>query len=675
MDEDDKYNFSYTFSILTIAPATVTVTADSYSRPYGGANPPLTYSYSGFVNGEDSTVIDTEPTISTLADGSSNAGDYEITLAGGVDDNYEFNYVMGTLTVTKIPLDTKPDTQFRVYGESNPDFTLTYIGFVNGDDASVIDEEPTMETVATEESNVGDYFIEIHSGFDNNYTFDFTYGVLRITKAELAAKADDKAKAYGETNPDLTITYTGLVNDDDASDIDNPPALATVADESSIPGTYAITLTGGDDNNYTITNADGILTVNKAVLTVAADDKEKSYADDNPELTFTYAGFVNGETEADLDEQPTIFTTADAASSAGTYPISLTGGSDSRYDIVLTDGVLTVNPVALEVTAEDKTKVYGEAVPELTYTITGFVAGENESDLSSPVLISTDADESSDAGVHAINVSGAEAINYSINFIAGELSITKATLTATADDQMRGYGESNPDFTVSYDGFVNGDDAAVIDEDPVGSTIATETSDIGTYEILLSGGSDNNYDFTLVSGVLTIGKADQTITFPAIPDAVVGDEDFSPGATASSGLEVTYMSSNTDVATITAEGLIHIVSAGTVTITASQSGNDNFNAADDVDQTLTITEEPDGVNSMSISALSVYPNPSQGALNIATAEPGEEITFRVYDLTGNVILSLEDVVTPYQLYIEQAGVYFVHIENKGVVTMRKIVIE
>lgn len=79
----------------------------------------------------------------------------------------------------------------------------------------------------------------------------------------------------------------------------------------------------------------------------------------------------------------------------------------------------------------------------------------------------------------------------------------------------------------------------------------------------------------------------QTITFPAIPVKTVGIADFSGGATASSGLAVTYTSSNTAVATIV-NNLIHIVGAGTAVITASQAGSTYYYPAAPVAQTLTV---------------------------------------------------------------------------------------
>ncbi len=93
---------------------------------------------------------------------------------------------------------------------------------------------------------------------------------------------------------------------------------------------------------------------------------------------------------------------------------------------------------------------------------------------------------------------------------------------------------------------------------------------------------------TLVS--ITFGsssKLNQTITFPPIPNATLGDSDFNPGAAASSDLVVSLVSSNTAVATIVA-GNVHLVGVGTTTITASQAGDATYNAAQSVSQTLIV---------------------------------------------------------------------------------------
>jgi len=89
----------------------------------------------------------------------------------------------------------------------------------------------------------------------------------------------------------------------------------------------------------------------------------------------------------------------------------------------------------------------------------------------------------------------------------GTLTINKATITATADNKSRLVGQPDPMFTISYSGFVNGDNTSVIDVLPTASTLATIVSPAGTYTIVPGGGSDDNYNFDYVNGTLIISNS------------------------------------------------------------------------------------------------------------------------------------------------------------------------
>lgn len=113
---------------------------------------------------------------------------------------------------------------------------------------------------------------------------------------------------------------------------------------------------------------------------------------------------------------------------------------------------------------------------------------------------------------------------------------------------------------------------------------------IGTTNIIASQPGSTLYSAAAsVTKVLTVAKADQQISFAALATTPYGTADFSPGASARSGLSITYTSSNTAVATIL-NGLIHITGLGSSVITASQPGNTGYNAAANVSQTLTIVK-------------------------------------------------------------------------------------
>ena len=130
-------------------------------------------------------------------------------------------------------------------------------------------------------------------------------------------------------------------------------------------------------------------------------------------------------------------------------------------------------------------------------------------------------------------------------------------------------------------------------DNPAVATISGATVHIagaGTTVITASQAGNNLYYSAVdVTASLTVNKADQTITFGELVPRTYGDPDFSVPATASSSLNITFTSGNTNVATING-GIIYIVNAGNSLITASQPGNQNYNPAPDVTQILTINK-------------------------------------------------------------------------------------
>ena len=116
------------------------------------------------------------------------------------------------------------------------------------------------------------------------------------------------------------------------------------------------------------------------------------------------------------------------------------------------------------------------------------------------------------AGEATILVVGKAGTDYEGQIGLGTFNITKAPLTVKADDKTRKYNENNPAWTFTYTGFKNGETSAVLTTLPTGSTTATKTSNVGTYNITVSGGEAKNYDFSYEQGVLTINKAAAILT-------------------------------------------------------------------------------------------------------------------------------------------------------------------
>jgi hypothetical protein len=182
-----------------------------------------------------------------------------------------------------------------------------------------------------------------------------------------------------------------------------------------------------------------------------------------------------------------------------------------NYTLALKSGTLTVTPAQLTVQADDKTKAYGAGLPALSATYSGFVNGDTAASLTQPVSLATTATLASGVGTYPILVTGGASPNYSLIRNSGMLTVTKAALTVTAEDKSAVYGGVLPALTTAYDGFINGDTAAVLTQPVTLTTTAKPTSPAGKYPITVSGGASANYTLVPKSGVLSVVPAPLTI--------------------------------------------------------------------------------------------------------------------------------------------------------------------
>ncbi|OBQ31775.1 MAG: hypothetical protein AN484_28665, partial [Aphanizomenon flos-aquae WA102] len=151
-------------------------------------------------------------------------------------------------------------------------------------------------------------------------------------------------------------------------------ALATTATTATGVGSYAITqgtVTNANNTNYAIAYTSGTLTVAVRDITVTADNKTRKYGNANPALTWTVGGdgLVNGDTLTGA-----LATTATTATGVGSYAITqgtVTNANNTNYAIAYTSGTLTVAVRDITVTADNKTRKYGNANPALTWTVGG----------------------------------------------------------------------------------------------------------------------------------------------------------------------------------------------------------------------------------------------------------------------------------------------------------------
>ena len=524
--------------MMTIDQATLTVTGTNASMIYGGAVPSLGVSYTGFVNGDNSGSLTSPASATTTATSASPVGGYSITPSGGSATNYIFNYVNGTLTIGPASLTVTANDQTMTYGGTVPaPLTVSYSGFVNGDNASSLGTQPTGSTTATSASPAGTYSITASGGVASNYTFTYQPGTLTIGKALLTVTADNKAMPLGGPLPPLTVSYSGFIGSDNASSLSTQPTATTTASGSSPSGTYPITPAGGVSTNYTFKYVNGTLTVGQAVLTITANPAGSVYGAGlaGPgSLTVTYSGFVNGDGPNNLTTKPTVSNSATPGAPAGTYTLTPSGAVDPNYIFQYNTGVYTISPAPLTVAAGNATMSYGGTVPTIGVSYAGFVNGDNASSLSTPATGSTTATSTSPVGTYPTTASGAVDPNYTFTYQPGTLTIGKSQLTVTADNKAMPLGGPLPPLTVSYSGFVGSDNASSLTTQPTATTPATASSSSGTYPITPTGGASPNYTFKYVNGTLTVGQAVLTITAnPA--SSVYGAGLVGPGA-----LTVTY---------------------------------------------------------------------------------------------------------------------------------------
>jgi len=127
-----------------------------------------------------------------------------------------------------------------------------------------------------------------------------------------------------------------------------------------------------------------------------------------------------------------------------------------------------------------------------------------------------------------------------------------------------------------------------------------EKTDAGTYTATADlTHTATNYTYQL-KATLKINKADQTITFPEIPNKKTGDAPFSLNATVTSGLPLTYECSDPLIATVSNTGMVTILASGKVTITVSQPGDNNYKAATPITQELYVVSADATLHDMDV---------------------------------------------------------------------------
>ncbi|RPY87060.1 MBG domain-containing protein, partial [Pseudomonas aeruginosa] len=501
-----NYDLSYQGNNLTITKALLNVIADAKTKVYGDADPSLTYQVSGLKNGDTAGAVLNGGSLSRVA--GENVGVYginqgDLALNSG---NYDLSYQGNNLTITKALLNVIADARTKVYGDADPALTYQVSGLKNGDTAGAVLNGGSLSRVAGE--NVGVYGIN-QGGLglvSANYDLSYQGNNLTITKALLNVIADAKTKVYGDADPSLTYQISGLKNGDTAGAVLNGGSLSRVAGENV--GVYGINQ--GDlalnSGNYDLSYQGNNLTITKALLNVIADAKTKVYGDADPSLTYQVSGLKNGDTAGAVLNGGSLSRVA--GENVGVYGINQGGLGlvSANYDLSYQGNNLTITKALLNVIADAKTKVYGDADPSLTYQVSGLKNGDSAGSILTGGLNRAAGEN---VGVYGIN-QGDLALNsgnYDLSYQGNNLTITKALLNVIADAKTKVYGDADPSLTFQVSGLKNGDTAGAVLNGGSLSRVAGEN--VGVYginqgDLALNSG---NYDLSYQGNNLTITKA------------------------------------------------------------------------------------------------------------------------------------------------------------------------
>ena len=423
---------------------TIILTADSYTYTGSAQNPVSSVDYVDEGNSGNNINFETTQYTISYKKGDvavaecKNAGTYTIILNDVDGDDY---IVCGTgsFTIGKKALTIKANDKTITYGEEAANNGVTYTGFVDGEDEntdgmftgsfsySYNTAEDGSGTAYSTTSDPGTYYIVLSGDLASaNYSINFVSGILTVNKVPVTVTADDKEKGYGEADPTLTATVTGLLGGDDASVITYVLSRA----EGENAGEYAITPSGdAEQGNYTVTYVAGKLTITGTPVTVTSDNATKVYGDAEPAYTATVTGLQNGDPATVITYTFSRETGEDV--NADGYIITPTGAAvQGNYSVTyVAAGKLTITQAPVDVTADNKTKEYGDPEPPYTATVAGLKNGDAANVINYTVSRTEEGETVTGTPKYTIGVTGASSQgNYTVTYHSGKLAITAKSL-------------------------------------------------------------------------------------------------------------------------------------------------------------------------------------------------------------------------------------------------------
>jgi len=513
-----------------------------------------TAAYSGLVNGETFSVTGT-PSASFASASAGTSKTINVTGYTAPSTNYSVNQPTLTADITPATLTITANNLTKIYGAALSTVTgstaFTSNGLVNGETIGSV--TITYGSGAVDTDPAGAYPGSVVPSAATGGTFQAASYDIAYVAGNLTVSGSP------------TINATGSVG-----------ALSTTYGTASAPASF--TVSGGNlTGNLSVAAPAGF-----EVSTAAGSGYGASLT-----LTATAGAVANTP----------VYVRLAAATGAGTSSgnVTVSGGGATSETVAIPAS--TVAPKALTITGlSGVSREYdGSNVATLSGTpaYNGLENGETFS--VSGTASATFADKTVGTA-KAITVTGYTdpSANYTVSQPTGLSADVTAKALTVADAAV-----TTKPYDTNANATITGTITGVIAPDVVTfngtGTFAQVTPGTGiavTSTSTLGGADAANYSFTQLTGLTgEITKANQTITFAALASKRTSDAPFALTGTASSSLAVSYASSNTGVATVSGN-TVTIVGAGTTDLTASQAGNEFYNAAPDVVRTLTVTTAP-----------------------------------------------------------------------------------
>ena len=388
-----------------------------------------------------------------------------------------------------------------------------------------------------------------------------------------------------------------------------PGAYAYTPGDGSVltagPHLLAVTFTPTDTANYAGAQTSVSLTVNRATPAVTwAIPTAIGYGTPLGAAQLGASATVAG---GFVYSQPT-----GAILGAGAHDLTVlfTPTDGDNYTTATGGTTLTIERATLTVTANPASRAYGADEPAFAAGYAGFVNGEGASVLTGSLVCMGDATRLSPVGAgYRITCSGLAATNYTFDYRPGALAITQATSTLIVTDAETIWGAATLDaaailtapgplaanaatFTILRgEQSLQSVAATGINGSAVSGTLSLTGLTAGDYTLVARYAGDQNVAASEGRARLRIAKATQAITFTAPAELPLAGGAVSLVASADSGLTVAF-SVGPDAPCTVAGALLTPLRAGACTVTATQDGDANYQAAQGVSQIIQITAPP-----------------------------------------------------------------------------------